>query len=690
LPDVFLSYSRDDLPTARRFAEGFEREGLSVWWDQTLNPGESFDEVTEKALNEAKAVVVLWSKKSVASRWVRSEATQASESKTLVPVMIEPCKRPIMFELTHTSDLSHWKGDANDPAWQAYLAGVKRLVRGEAAGRSTPVLDAHSASPGIRVGKGALAAVIATVLLAGTAGFWLLNRQRNGAANQATGTAAVSAGETTNTLATTAKPSVAVLPFANLTGDASKDFIGEGMAEELINALTTVPGLMVTSRTSSFAYKGRDTDLRKIAQALNVSTILEGSVRSAGETIRITAQLIDAQSDRHFWSKTYDYDRNHTDLFKMQDNLAREIVTAFKTTMGADLPELQAQAPPTTDPEAYSLYLQALASANRISDASLRKAVELLEAAVTRDPKFARAYLVLAQLHEGIGSPIAVVERYAQKAVALDPSQADRVKLALSITLASRRGDWVAAGDMYRSVGALEKYPDLAGINVLSELWPTGQLQKVLDATAEYYRKNPTEGGSAWQLGVINFTLGHNVEALKYADAAVALGIDASGRRIKQSYADLAWTAGRYAEAANYMVDALPERVRNVGGADTVRLVFAAMGDSSKKPAAIAALQKLLPTLKPEEWVVQVWAMGWFTQLGAIDQSYAVAEQLRKQFADHAPRNAWSWLWSPQLRMFRQDRRFQSFATRLGLMAYWQKYGPPDVCDLNDGTLTCR
>ena len=78
--------------------------------------GESFDEVTEKALDEAKAVVVLWSKKSVASRWVRSEATQASESKTLVPVMIEPCKRPIMFELTHTSDLSHWKGDASDPA----------------------------------------------------------------------------------------------------------------------------------------------------------------------------------------------------------------------------------------------------------------------------------------------------------------------------------------------------------------------------------------------------------------------------------------------------------------------------------------------------------------------------------------------------------------------------------------------
>ena len=116
MPDIFLSYSRDDQTTARLFAEGFEREGFSVWWDATLNPGEAFDQVTEKALREAKAVVVLWSKKSVDSRWVRAEATQANESKTLVPVMIEPCKRPIMFELTHTADLSQWTGERKDPA----------------------------------------------------------------------------------------------------------------------------------------------------------------------------------------------------------------------------------------------------------------------------------------------------------------------------------------------------------------------------------------------------------------------------------------------------------------------------------------------------------------------------------------------------------------------------------------------
>ena len=97
MPDVFLSYNREDQAAARRFAEAFAGQGLDVWWDTALKSGEAYDEVTEAALREAKAVVVLWSKKSVVSRWVRAEAMLADRSKTLVPCMIEPCERPIMF-----------------------------------------------------------------------------------------------------------------------------------------------------------------------------------------------------------------------------------------------------------------------------------------------------------------------------------------------------------------------------------------------------------------------------------------------------------------------------------------------------------------------------------------------------------------------------------------------------------------
>ena len=109
--DIFLSYNREDTAAAKRFADGFAAEGLSVWWDTALRSGEAYDEVTEAALREAKAVVVLWSPRSVVSRWVRAEATIADRCKTLVPVMIEPCERPIMFELTQTAELGHWTGD---------------------------------------------------------------------------------------------------------------------------------------------------------------------------------------------------------------------------------------------------------------------------------------------------------------------------------------------------------------------------------------------------------------------------------------------------------------------------------------------------------------------------------------------------------------------------------------------------
>src|SRR4029077_12557319 len=116
------------------------------------------------------------------------------------------------------------------------------------------------------------------------------------------------------------RTSIAVMPFANLTGDAANDYLGDGMAEEIIDTLTKVPGFKVPARTSSFAYKGRNTDIRQIGRDLGVDAVLEGSVRSAGEHIRITAQLINARDGLHIWSQSYD--RKFTDVFALQDELA--------------------------------------------------------------------------------------------------------------------------------------------------------------------------------------------------------------------------------------------------------------------------------------------------------------------------------------------------------------------------------
>ena len=126
--DIFLSYARTDQATARIFAESFAEEGFNVWWDASLHSGQTFDEVIEQKLRDAKAVVVLWSPRSVASRWVRAEATLADRRHNLAPAIIEPCDRPIIFELTHAADLTEWTGDTSDPRWRNFMQDLRRLV----------------------------------------------------------------------------------------------------------------------------------------------------------------------------------------------------------------------------------------------------------------------------------------------------------------------------------------------------------------------------------------------------------------------------------------------------------------------------------------------------------------------------------------------------------------------------------
>ena len=144
--DIFISYSREERPAARHFAESFAREGFSVWWDAVLRSGETFDEVIEKELRAAKAVVVLWSTRSVASRWVRAEATLADRGNKLVPVIIETCDRPIIFELTHAADLADWTGDTADNRWQTLVSDLRRLVGGEEEAPSAPPVVAEPAA----------------------------------------------------------------------------------------------------------------------------------------------------------------------------------------------------------------------------------------------------------------------------------------------------------------------------------------------------------------------------------------------------------------------------------------------------------------------------------------------------------------------------------------------------------------
>ena len=339
MPDIFLSYNREDQAVARRFAEAFEGAGFSVWWDVTLRSGEAYDKVTEKALKDAKAVVVLWSPRSADSQWVRAEATLAHRRGTLVPVTIEACERPIMFELTQTAELAHWKGDLKDRAWLAFLADVRGFIdKAPSPGVSAPVKAAQAPPPSL---------------------------------------------------------SIAVLPFANISDDPQQEYFSDGISEDIITDLSKVSALSVVSRNTAFQFKGKAVDVTRIAQQLNVSHVLEGSVRKAGNRVRISAQLIEGVRDAHIWAERYD--RDLTDIFALQDEISEAIVKALKLKL---LPEekkaIERRGTDSTD--AYDLYLMArqhYLTGNRGDRRNLEAVVRLCRQASQVDPAYPHAWAML-------------------------------------------------------------------------------------------------------------------------------------------------------------------------------------------------------------------------------------------------------------------------------------------------------
>src|SRR5512139_1861074 len=224
--------------------------------------------------------------------------------------------------------------------------------------------------------------------------------------------------------------SIAVLPFTNLSGDASKDYFSDGMSEELLNLLARVPGLQVASRTSSFAYKGRNLDIREVGRELGVETVLEGSVRQSGDQVRITAQLIDAETGFHLWSETYE--RRLADIFQVQDEIAAAIVDKLRIELAPQEQRLAVRdKAPTQNVQAYEFYLQGRDVWKRRGEDNLRKAIDLYQRAIGLDPGFARAHAALASAYvvlpgytPGPGDEaqlLPMAETAARRALSIDP-----------------------------------------------------------------------------------------------------------------------------------------------------------------------------------------------------------------------------------------------------------------------------
>ena len=291
-------------------------------------------------------------------------------------------------------------------AWAFDLTPEGMQRTGEAApGELTEILSAP-ASKRWPAGLLALVGMIALVV-----GAWYVGRQSASPAD-ALGTEVAAAADAA--VATEPAPeSIAVLPFVNMSSDPEQEYFSDGISEELLNLLAQIPGLQVTSRSSAFSFKDKNLEIPEIARRLNVAHVLEGSVRKSGDQVRITAQLIDARSDTHLWSETWD--RTLDDIFAVQDEIAADVAEQLQVELLGVKPVVRA-----IDPEAYALFLQARQLAYQFTEESLDRSNELYRAALEIDPDYAAAWAGLSanygnQAAYGLG-PLEESNRLAREA----------------------------------------------------------------------------------------------------------------------------------------------------------------------------------------------------------------------------------------------------------------------------------
>ncbi len=291
----------------------------------------------DRALKDAEAVVVLWSEASVQSAWVQDEAAEGRDSGRLVPVALGSVKPPLGFRQFHTVSLGSWNGDGKPE-------GGDDLLQAIASTCGSDTKDDIGSSEPAKLQK---------------------------------------------------RLSICVLPFLNMSGEPEQEYFSDGISEDIITDLSKVSALSVVARNTAFTFKGQSLDLKEIARSLGVTHVLEGSVRKAGNRVRITAQLIDGAAGDHLWADRFD--RDLTDIFAIQDEISKAIVDALKVKL---LPEEKKaiENRGTSNVDAYNLYLMArqqLVSGAQGNPRREEAIVRLCQQAVSLDPDYAQAWALM-------------------------------------------------------------------------------------------------------------------------------------------------------------------------------------------------------------------------------------------------------------------------------------------------------
>ena len=429
---VFMSYASEDAAAAERISTSLREAGIEVWFDQTeLRGGDAWDTAIRSQIRACALFIPIISANSHARSegYFRLEWKLAIDRSHLM-APDRPFLVPVVIDDTSKSDPSvpdrfrevQWTLLRGGQATSAFAQRVARLLSPEATPAPTQsaraAAAAQSAAPARRWPRLAFAALGLAVIAIGcivAARIIFLESAKQ------------SAGPTSATAQNPiAAKSIAVLPFLDLSEAKDQEYFADGMSEELIDLLSQIKELQVIARTSSFYFKGKQATIAQIAKQLGVASVLEGSVRKAGNKLRVTVQLIRADSGVHQWSQTYD--RDMRDIFSVQDEIAAAVVGALKLTL---LPAQQLQNPYRSDnPEAYNQYLLGRQYSRGTSAQAYRSAIDAFRKAIELDPGYAAAYAGMSDaedtLSDFVDDPSASEQQAladAQKAVDLAPEQ---------------------------------------------------------------------------------------------------------------------------------------------------------------------------------------------------------------------------------------------------------------------------
>ena len=339
MPDVFISYARSTEAPAHQVAEALRSLGYDVWRDEDLPAHRAFAEVIEERLKSAKAVVVIWSAEAAKSEWVQSEADRARADRKLVQLTVDGAALPMPFDRTQCADLADWSGDVTAAGWRKVVSSIAELV-GERGSSAVPTPGVPPPLPG--------------------------------------------------------KPSIALLPFANLSGDPEQDYFADGMVEEIARVLSRFKSIFVIGGGSSLSFKGKGTTPQEAAQVLGVRYVLEGSVRKAGARVRIAVKLIDGTGGAQIWADRFEDTLD--DVFALQDKVALNVASIIEPAV-REAEIRRATARPTENMGSYDLCLRALSLYRTVAKADVLAALGLLDRAIALDPDYGIALSMAVICH---------------------------------------------------------------------------------------------------------------------------------------------------------------------------------------------------------------------------------------------------------------------------------------------------